>query len=44
MFVRKKVWTKSTSIKIVESKRIWGKVKQKVLKYIDQKKMRIKNE
>ena len=34
MFVRKKVWTKSTSIQIVESKRIWGKVKQKVLKYV----------
>jgi len=34
MFVRKKVWTKSTSIQIVENKREWNKTKQKVLKYI----------
>lgn len=34
MFVRKKIWKKSTSIQIVENKREWGKTKQKVIKYI----------
>lgn len=38
MFVRKKVWKKSTSIQIVENKREWNKTKQKVLKYIWSKK------
>ena len=34
MFVRQKIWKKSTSVQIVKWIRIWGKVKQKVLKYI----------
>jgi transposase len=34
MYIRTKVWKKSTSVQIVESRREWTKVKQKVLKYI----------
>jgi hypothetical protein len=34
MFVRKKIWKKSTSIQLVEWHRVWKVVKQKVIKYV----------